>query len=68
MMNKKYLEDFEDWINTWANFDEKHNAVTNNKITDYGRGYKDGIYDVYKRIQAYKKQTQVFTRRNTCND
>ena len=43
------------WINTWADMDDRKEAVINNRITDYGRGYKQAIMDVFGRVKVAKK-------------
>ena len=46
---------FYKWVNSWANMDKHKEAVIDNKITDYGRGYKQAIRDVYDKIKDVAK-------------
>lgn len=62
---------FIDWLNSWADFDKQEKALDNkfvtadgkpNHITEYGRGYKDAVGDIARKLRMEWKKFDKRTK------
>lgn len=51
MKKQKVKEWFWDYLNNWCDLSEHRQNSLNNKITEFGKGYKQAVRDIFDKVK-----------------
>lgn len=57
------LQEFADWLNNWGDFEVYPTSLDGHYLTNYGKGYKKAISDVFNELEldfkTFDKRTKT---------
>ena len=56
------LQDFADWLNSWADFNKHSESSNGSYLTEFGKGYQKAVGDVIDKLKLEWKQFDARTK------
>jgi len=56
------LQEFANYLNSWADYDNHEECSVGNKLTEFGRGYHRAVSDIFDKLNIDWKQFDKRTK------